>query len=98
MNRSVQINPNGTFAIPNVPVEAGFFRIRVTCKQDGITIGGQSEFVELQPDLSTAIDSIVLGTVDPIPVSLQVTSPLTTLTTSNSRYSARNASLHLNGA
>ena len=40
LNRSVQINPNGTFGIPNVPADSGLLRMQITCTQDGVTLGG----------------------------------------------------------
>lgn len=72
-NRAVQISPDGTFAIPNVPVDAGRFRVRILCKQaDGTTTGGQSDFLSLIPNGITEIGTITTGDVTSIPVSLDV--------------------------
>src|SRR5260370_17950976 len=69
-NRSVQVSHDGTFVIPNVPVDTGFFRVRVTCKSGDITkTQGQSQFLVLVPNGQTLINGITLGTVDPSPVS-----------------------------
>src|SRR5262245_49017918 len=38
MNRTVQVNANGTFAIPDVPVDRGSYRVRITCKEDDGTV------------------------------------------------------------
>ncbi|MEO1366747.1 MAG: hypothetical protein AAFX50_06190, partial [Acidobacteriota bacterium] len=36
LNRSTQVAPDGTFAIPNVPVDVGgLFRVRVVCDRGG---------------------------------------------------------------
>jgi len=81
LNRSVQVNPDGSFVIQNIPTEPGFFRVRVTCQQGGTTVGGQSQFLTLQPNGVTPVGDIPFGQVDPIPVSIQITSPKPTLTT-----------------
>ncbi len=40
-NRSVQVNADGTFSIPNIPVDVSKYRVRVVCTQpDGTTTGG----------------------------------------------------------
>ena len=38
LNRSVQVNPDGTFALPNVPVPLGAFRVRVVCDRGDGTV------------------------------------------------------------
>jgi hypothetical protein len=81
LNRTVQVGRGGSFAIPNVPVDQGLFRVRVTCQQDGETIGGQSSFVALTPNGKTDIQGVNLGVVDPIPTALQVTALKTTFNT-----------------
>jgi hypothetical protein len=75
-NRVVQINANGTFAIPNVPVDEGLYKIRVVCvNANGTTSTGQSEFFMLMPT-ETAADRIKIeaGVADPIPVSIEMKS------------------------
>ncbi len=83
LNRTVRVNPDGSFAIPNVPVEPGLFRVRVICQQpDGTVVGGMSEFFPLLPaEVPAEIGQITFGAVEPIPVSLQVTAPQTTFHT-----------------
>src|SRR5258708_32691699 len=40
-NRSVQVGPDGSYAIPNIPPDTGFYRVRVICKNpDGTTSHG----------------------------------------------------------
>jgi plastocyanin len=81
-NRTVQINANGTFAIPNVPVEPGFYRVRVVCKDvDGTTKGGQTEFFPMVGLGDQNLPRIrVSGEIDPIPVSISLTSTRSVLT------------------
>src|SRR5580765_5541081 len=73
-NRSVQINPDGTFAIPNVPVDnLSLFRVRVLCKNpDGTTTPGQSGFLSFVPNDSTPVGDFDFDNITPIPVSLDL--------------------------
>jgi hypothetical protein len=82
-NRTVQINANGTFAIPNVPVEQGFYRVRVVCRDvDGTTKGGQTEFFPMVGLNDQNLPRIrVGGQIDPIPVSMRLTATRALLTT-----------------
>lgn len=81
-NRVVTINDDGTFAIPNIPVDQGFYRVRVTCKNpDGTITNGQSAFAVLVANGETKIQQINLGTVDLAPVSVVITTPQTALNT-----------------
>jgi hypothetical protein len=79
-NRSVQVNPNGTFAIPNVPADIGFYRVRVVCKDPDSVRSGQSGFLSLIPNGETIASNLKIGEVDPAPVSVALTSTSTSLT------------------
>lgn len=37
LNRRIQVNPDGTFLIGNVPVTTGAFRVRIVCEQEWLT-------------------------------------------------------------
>ena len=81
-NRSVQVNADGTYAIPNIPTDVGLYRVRVVCKNpDGTATHGQSGFVSLAPNSNTNISRITFGTVTPPPVSLSVLVPQIVFTT-----------------
>src|SRR4030088_620129 len=81
-NRNVQVNPNGSFAIANVPADVGLYRVRVTCKNpDHTTSEGQSSFISLVPNGNTSVPQITFGAVTSAPVSLKLTSPTTSLGT-----------------
>ena len=58
LSRTARVNPGGTFSVPNVPSQPGFFRVRTVCEQDGVTIRGQSEFVTIQPSEITPVMGI----------------------------------------
>jgi hypothetical protein len=81
-NRSVQVSPNGSFAIPNVPTDSGFYRIRVVCNTPGIGVtNAQSSFVSLVANGATRVPFVSFGAITPPPVSIKLTSPLAVLTT-----------------
>jgi len=83
LNRQVQINSNGTFALGNVPVPAGAFRVRVVCDfgEEGVK-RGQSAFVTGVPNGETNFGEISFDVDDPIPASIAITSPAPILTPS----------------
>ena len=73
-NRSVQVSPDGTFAIPNVPVDnLSLFRVRLLCTNpDGTTSPAQSGFLRFVPNDSTIVGDFDFDHVTPIPVSLDL--------------------------
>lgn len=82
-NRSVPVGPGGTFALPNVPVDAGLFRVRVICKDAaGNSLGGNSPFFALSASAgATEVGPILVGgEVAPVPVSITIAAPTTELT------------------
>ncbi len=81
LNRTVQVQPGGFVSIPNIPVDLGVFRVRVTCDAEGVTVPGQSAFLGLLADGVTEIGPIVLGAADPAPASMALSGAPTTLTT-----------------
>jgi uncharacterized repeat protein (TIGR01451 family) len=81
LNRTVRLGNDGSISIPNLPVEPGYFRIRVTCTDGGVTTYGQTAFFVLNPNGQSTIPPVVYGSFSPIPVALSVTSPKTTLAT-----------------
>jgi Carboxypeptidase regulatory-like domain/Bacterial TSP3 repeat/Bacterial Ig-like domain (group 2) len=80
-NRSVQVNLDGTFAVPNVPVDQGFYKLRIICKNpDQTTRQAQSGFVSLISGVTPAGD-LTFGKVDPAPVEIRISSPASAFTT-----------------
>ncbi len=82
LNRSAQPREDGSWRIDNVPAGFGPVRARATCLRNGVTVSGQSDFFQIQPNAVTGFPAIPLGSVNPIPVSLTVSSPASTLTAS----------------
>ncbi len=79
LNRSVQVNPDGSFGISNIPAQAGKFRVRITCEQDGSLVRGQSSLVDLDQDSTVELSQVLLGVFNPIPVSIEIESPVSSL-------------------
>ena len=81
-NRSVQVSSNGSYAIPNVPTDIGFYRVRVVCNSaDGTVNHAQSAFISLVGNGNTPVPVVSFGAVTPPPVSVALTSPVTSLST-----------------
>src|SRR5579863_5651242 len=79
-NQSVQVSANGAFAVPNVPADIGYYRVRVLCQNNGVTTQGQSAYVTLVANGNTKIPPIVFGAVTPPPISISVSAPSQSLT------------------
>ena len=74
-SRSVLIDPSGAYAIPNVPVDSGKYRVRVVCPPSpatGVVSGSTSDPVPLVPNGTEAIPQLPLTplTAQPNKVSL----------------------------
>ena len=81
LNRNTPVNPDGSWVLPNVPAGFGEVRARATCVNKGITTFGQSDLFTITANHMNAIPPITLGPTSPIPTSLTITSPMTSLTT-----------------
>src|SRR5579859_5657475 len=80
LNRTVQVNADGTWVLPNIPANFGPVRARATCVNAGITTFGQSDYFTIPANDSANVPPITLGSASPIPLSITVTSPMATLT------------------
>ncbi len=80
LNRTVQANADGSWILPNVPANFGLVRARATCVQGGVTTFGQSDLFTLPANGTTNLPHVQLGITSPIPASLTLTAPTTTLT------------------
>lgn len=81
LNRTTTINSDGSFTIPNIPVDQGFFRVRITCVETGSTLGGQSEFFVPVGNGTIPVGAIPLGVLQPPPTSIAIASGQTMFTT-----------------
>jgi hypothetical protein len=80
LNRNVQVNPDGTWVLPNIPAGFGQVRARATCVQNGVTTSGQSDLFVLNANGSVDVPAIKLGVTTPIPTGLSLNTPITTVT------------------
>jgi hypothetical protein len=70
LNRTVQVDTNGGWAMPNVPSFMGRIRARATCIKGGVTTSGQSSFFSVVTNGVVRVEEIVFDDPTPIPVSL----------------------------
>lgn len=81
LNRTANVQSNGSWRIDNVPANFGQVRARATCIENGVTRSGQSDFFNIEQNIINGFNAeIPLGVVDPIPESLTVSAASTTLT------------------
>src|SRR5271169_4210116 len=72
LNRTVPVNPDGTWVLPNVPANFGQVKARATCTQNGVTTFGESDFFNVPANGAVNLPAITMGVTTPIPVSLSV--------------------------
>lgn len=79
LNRNVQAKADGTWVLPNIPANFGTVRARATCVNGGVTTYGESAAFTIPANGSVNLPPITLGPTTPIPTSVQVSAPVTTL-------------------
>src|SRR6266852_2562199 len=72
LNRTVPVNPDGSWVLPNIPANFGQVKARATCIQNGKTISGESAFFTVPANSAVNLPIIVLGSASRIPVSLRI--------------------------
>ncbi|WP_445370981.1 Ig-like domain-containing protein [Methylomonas sp. HW2-6] len=77
LNRTVQVNKDGGWAMPNVPSQMGRVRARATCTILGDTFSGESEYFNVVQNGIVNVPEIKFQVIEPIPVSLKFTEPST---------------------
>ena len=81
LNRTVQVGRDGSWQLPTVPATFGRVKARATCVEEGgITRFGESEFFEIPNGGVVTLPYIVLGAIHPIPASLVLSAPQTSMT------------------
>jgi hypothetical protein len=80
LNRSVRVNPDGSWVLPNVPANFGAVRARATCVIDGQTISGESDSFVVPANGVVNLPRIVFGRTTPIPQALTISAASTRLT------------------
>jgi hypothetical protein len=81
LNRTVQVKPDGSWVLPNVPANLGPVRARATCVNNGITTFGQSALFTIPTNGIVNLPTIQFGNTTPIPTSVAVTAQTNPLTT-----------------
>src|SRR5258708_7330503 len=79
LNRTVQVNPDGSWVLPNVPANFGPVRARATCVQNGLTTFGQSAMFSLSASQTVNLPHIQFGPTTPIPNSMSIATPVAML-------------------
>ena len=72
LNRTVQVNPDGSWVLPNIPANFGQVKARATCVRNGITTSGESDYFTVPANGAVNLPHIVLGAVTAIPGSLSL--------------------------
>ena len=80
LNRTVQVKPDGSWVLPNIPANMGAVRARATCVQNGVTTSGQSAYFTIPANGSLDVPPIIMGNATPIPASVTVAAATTRLT------------------
>lgn len=80
LNRTVRVNPDGSWVLPNIPANFGQVKARATCVQNGVTTSGESDFFNVTANGAVNLPPIVLGNVTQVPVSLGITPGTPSLT------------------
>ena len=81
LNRTVRVNPDGSWVLPNIPANLGQVKARATCVQNGVTTSGESDFFTIPANGAVNLPAIILGNVTQVPVSLGITPGIPSLTT-----------------
>src|SRR5947207_11911725 len=77
LNRNVQVNPDGSWQLPNIPAGFGSVRARATCVRNGLTTSGQSDLFNITANRMNAILPITLGSTTPILTNVAINAPAT---------------------
>ncbi len=72
LNRTVQVNPDGSWVLPNVPANFGQVKARATCVRNGVTISGESDYFTIPANGAVNLPAIILGAATPIPSALGI--------------------------
>lgn len=70
LNRTIQVAPDGSWQMPNVPSFMGSIKARATCLVNGETVSGESNYFSIQPGVTNIIDAIRFVDPEPAPTSL----------------------------
>jgi hypothetical protein len=98
LNRSAPVRADGVWVLPNVPANQGPIRVRATCIDNGVTRAGQSDFITVPPNGVIEVANILFGDPTPIPVSLRLDAPATTLQAAGQTLQLTAVATYANGS
>ena len=97
-NRSVLIDADGSFAMPNIPVAEGLYRVHITCPNaDGTTSGSLSDYLQLQPNVPLSLPALPMHPMEAQSASLKLVAFSTTLPSVGSTIQLETQALDPNG-
>ncbi len=79
LNRTIQVQPDGKWVLPNIPSTMGQIRARATCIVNGATYSGQSNYFTIVRNGVSDAGQIVFGAIEAVPQSLAFSSSSTVL-------------------
>src|SRR5215216_6021887 len=88
LNRTVRVNPDGSWVLPNVPANFGQVKARATCVRNGVTSSGESDYFTIPANGIVNLPTIVMGSTTQIPAAL-------TLTPANPSFTALGQTIQL---
>jgi methionine-rich copper-binding protein CopC len=75
LNRTVQVDANGSWAMPNVPSTMGRVKARATCLQKGQTTSGESDYFNIVPNGIVKVGQIKFEDIEQLPVAVAFSDP-----------------------
>src|SRR5215213_1051798 len=88
LNRTVRVNADGSWVLPNVPANFGQVKARATCVRNGVTSSGESDYYTIPANGIVNLPTIVMGSTTQIPAAL-------TLTPANPSFTALGQTIQL---
>jgi hypothetical protein len=73
LNRTVRVNPDGSWVLPNVPANFGRVKARATCVRNGVTTSGESDYFTIPANGTVNLPTIILSPTTQIPATLGIT-------------------------
>lgn len=80
LNRTVRVNHDGSWVLPNIPANFGQVKARATCVRNGVTMSGESAFFTIPANGAVNLPTIILGATTQIPAALTLTPPTPSFT------------------
>lgn len=72
LNRTIQANEFGRFALPNIPSFMGQVRARATCVKNGVTTSGQTDYFSVVNNSTINVGKFYLAEGESLPTKLEI--------------------------